>query len=529
MNNFKLLNVAITYKCNKQCDYCYVKGIEDEYSDMNITDFHGLLDWFVKIGQRHFNFIGGEPTIHPKFKKFLKISLKRNFNVQVISNGLFDKSLFDNLPTKTKPTFLISYNPVEHYSSKQYKSLKSNLSWLHNKEYSFSIKFLITDKTKNDLIFKEAAMKFKPKTALVDVAVPNSMGCNVCMDKTEFKNKKEMILKLKNDLKELGVNVGSSRPYPYCIYKGIDSYSACSSGLSAVIVNPDLSIFPCVSLFFRGPKITTLQGSSDVRKYYSKMITKLKWEKDVYLECKKCIWKIRLKCQGVCLGHKSEHFNKFVYSRMVVLSQYGEAKIKNLILKMDKAINKLNQLFETDLKPKVYICKSKEEMENYSGFHTSSSWATGFVSRGIFFTCKLYEEEERLKHEFCHVFIEKISNCKIPRWFHEGLSEYVASGNMTHKRFLTLIDKKLHHSFKFFNEKQVNESIELKKHKPTNNVIYQQLGSFVGFIIEKKGFNTIIKLLKAKENFNNNFEEAIGENIFQSQKSWFKFIKKRKI
>jgi len=80
---FKMIYVNLTSRCNMHCNFCYMEGREDD--DMS-------LDYFEEVCKQlpHrvvFRMAGGEPTIHPKFFDFLRISKKYGHLPTIVSNG----------------------------------------------------------------------------------------------------------------------------------------------------------------------------------------------------------------------------------------------------------------------------------------------------------------------------------------------------------------------------------------------------------------------------------------------------------
>jgi radical SAM protein with 4Fe4S-binding SPASM domain len=89
---------VLTNKCNLKCSYCY-----GDYNPSN-KDFMdlGKIEWLMPLlkskGVSHIELSGGEPLIHPHFKKILKISFENFSSVAILSNGvLFDDELFSTI------------------------------------------------------------------------------------------------------------------------------------------------------------------------------------------------------------------------------------------------------------------------------------------------------------------------------------------------------------------------------------------------------------------------------------------------
>lgn len=88
--------IQITTKCNMSCAHCcFSCGLQGEEMSQNIfekaLEFCDEHDQFVTIG-------GGEPTLHPKFKSFLKKALKYKYDhLLVVTNGTNPSLAFEML------------------------------------------------------------------------------------------------------------------------------------------------------------------------------------------------------------------------------------------------------------------------------------------------------------------------------------------------------------------------------------------------------------------------------------------------
>ena len=88
-------NISITLSCNRKCGYCFARGL-DEHPD-NHPDQHNrhmppevftrTLDYLERSGIRQVSVLGGEPTTHPLFSRFIDMIEERGFDLLLFSNG----------------------------------------------------------------------------------------------------------------------------------------------------------------------------------------------------------------------------------------------------------------------------------------------------------------------------------------------------------------------------------------------------------------------------------------------------------
>jgi radical SAM protein with 4Fe4S-binding SPASM domain len=394
----KFVHVSITYKCNKDCSYCYVKGINNDYDDMGINDFKLLLKWFIKNKINKFNITGGECTKHPLFKEFLSIALKKKFKIGIFSNGLFSHNLVHNMVGIS--SILINYNLKNHYTKKEYEILHRNLKELNNNKIPLLLSFNITNEIQSSNHIIKLLKKYKIKKINVNLTYPNSFKYNTFANQETVDNKElSLLIKLVNEIKQTGIPVRISRPVPYCILKNekLEFFSQCMPGSNIVSINPDLTIFPCLGLFFKGGKITNFQNIKSISNYYFKVISELKWKHYLYPECHSCIWRIRKKCQGGCLAQKCTPFIIIDKEQFIIYSQFNNKKTGFFIDIIDRIISSLNKKLNKNLKIKIFLFKNKNDMKYYSGNHNVLELPDEFIKGGIYYQYKLKSSEDKIK------------------------------------------------------------------------------------------------------------------------------------
>jgi hypothetical protein len=191
------------------------------------------------------------------------------------------------------------------------------------------------------------------------------------------------MIAVKTHTESLGVKASTTRAYPHCIFNksGLGSCSRCSVGYSTIFVNPNLTIFPCVSLFYKGPMITTIQNPRKfIREFYGPLIYDLKWKRYLFENCKNCIHHVRKKCQGTCLTYKVKKFNIVKSERYKIYSQFEEEQIQDFVANLELILNKSAS---NNKKMIIYILKTKEEMEHFSG--ERSIKAQSIISNNIYY------------------------------------------------------------------------------------------------------------------------------------------------
>jgi MoaA/NifB/PqqE/SkfB family radical SAM enzyme len=90
MHDLRFLWLEITAKCNLLCSHCYAdSGPQgDLYGDMGYGDWTRVIDEAAGLGCRALQFIGGEPTMHPRLDDLVDHANHRGFDfIEVFTNA----------------------------------------------------------------------------------------------------------------------------------------------------------------------------------------------------------------------------------------------------------------------------------------------------------------------------------------------------------------------------------------------------------------------------------------------------------
>ncbi len=525
----KQFQLVITYRCNKNCSYCYAKGLAKEYGDMSIDDYKKAILWLKNNKINAFNFLGGEPTIHPKLTEMIDIADKEGIKFNIFTNGLFENKLCK--PFSKANGFLINYNPKEHYTKEEYMLLHKNMASLHKKKCQMMVQFNITENTTSCSYVLDACKRYDIKEVYLDPIIPNSDKSNEFLPKDIFMNKKDMLMEFIDRFKEKGIYTRFTRPFPRCVFSSDEAnrlkkenilYFKCSVGSKVIAVNPDLTVFPCLSLFFRGPKLTQLNYVEDYRQFYKKQISRLAFKRELYDECKSCIYRIRKKCQGACLCHKCKEVYTYTDDRLIIHSQFKQDKIKDFISSCKDSIVTLDKIFSNTIKKKrlrIYLLDNKADLELYSGFDGYPYWVKGFVSNGLYYQFG-NNANKMLTHELCHIYISWLKKNKIPDWLEEGLCEYCAKEDNT-KELKELLNKKKLIKFKDMEDCGKMKLLIHDNDRIDENICYHQSHNFVRFLIGKFGIDKILELIKgSNDDFDKRFIKITKNEVEEVEKRW---------
>ncbi|NUQ84991.1 MAG: radical SAM protein [Anaerolineales bacterium] len=88
-------NLMLTNRCNIKCDFCFAVDMLPETpsasSNASFGVFQAYIDLLDRAGLDQARLLGGEPTLHPEFSKFLEYARARGKKILVFTNGLIPK------------------------------------------------------------------------------------------------------------------------------------------------------------------------------------------------------------------------------------------------------------------------------------------------------------------------------------------------------------------------------------------------------------------------------------------------------
>ncbi len=318
----KMLRVCITYRCNLTCKYCYAKGLENDFPDeMKLSDFQLLVAW---AKQRHWTAIrllGGEPTIHPQFAKMLAICYQNRMSVNFSTNNLFPEQILPNLNRFWLGGISINYT-LGVLDNEQKALFRKNLEQLKTRKISFGFSYVIDNQDENWKEMLEDARLYKPLCIRASLALP---GFSKQISSSEEFNDMESLSKKTYQIQEscldLGIPFFFYRPLPLCMLSQPEwqklrrlfpflAFTRCPIGYKGdyglmVVVNPDLSIFPCTSIFIKGPNIFTFKDRLKISQFYEASIKEL-LSKPLMELCRECSAHKNFSTRGT----KQSHFDK---------------------------------------------------------------------------------------------------------------------------------------------------------------------------------------------------------------------------
>lgn len=314
------ISIALTYRCNLDCDYCYVKGLEKLMPDeISIKNLNMILDWLDSQNKKNILLYGGEPTIHSKFTEIMKILKSRGFQVGLYTNNVFDKSKLKYIDNSFVRLFQVNSNNPAFYTKEQLDTYNHNLHIINKKGIKIIFRYVLTQDSDLSRVLRHA--KKYDSDIMFGISFKGWNNNASFLGYKDRKLAKEKILSFIMETRKNKILSYLSHPIPLCLFdknewsilkKYALACSTCNSceygkfSSGSRIINPDLSVFACFFIFQKANNILDFDNLEELSDYFMKSIDRLKWKTPLFPECLECEYFRKRICQGSCLGAKNK-------------------------------------------------------------------------------------------------------------------------------------------------------------------------------------------------------------------------------
>jgi len=306
--------LVLTYKCNRSCEFCFQDNLDSSSDAMSYVDYCTFLSWLKLQKIKAFSILGGEPTVHPDFVKMLNMANAMSFEVDVLTNLLFDNHLIGMFGMCA--TVCANISSKVTYTSNEWELLCANLYALASLGVQVLPSVTIYKRNQGiDHIIGFAKQYDNINTVRIDLARPSVGRTNRFVSINGIFDYKNEFLEYISLMENVGLKVVFDCPFPKCFFTPaeVNEYSLIDKGLTHnecgnIIINPDLSLGSCPFYSLLGKNITEYESfdeaSSCARNQHER--EELKYDNYTLENCRSCEHRKNRSCSSYCVAERLE-------------------------------------------------------------------------------------------------------------------------------------------------------------------------------------------------------------------------------
>jgi len=244
-----LMDIAVTDKCNLNCDFCSFVGKEKKEPIFSKKELIDVINEAVMMGVSSVNFVGGEPLLRSDLSEVIRSIDQKNTITGIFTNGYFLEEKARELKKAGLTSVKVSIdsaNPLEHDKRRSKNGLfeKAIRGLIKAKKEGLitAIACCIKDEQLDNGDFRkliELGKKLKVNELFVFEMLPvGACGKNKsCYQSLDLKKAMRIANKYNKDDSYPGIVF-----YPYIA----DKFSlGCSGGISYLYIGPYGDVYPC--------------------------------------------------------------------------------------------------------------------------------------------------------------------------------------------------------------------------------------------------------------------------------------------
>ena len=315
------MNILFTNFCNKNCPYCFAKGkliLEKRLkrSYISLKNLKIIVNFLKRSKEKSVGIMGGEPTLHPKFKEAITMLLSQGMRVTIFSNGIINADIVGFLQNldKNKCSVILNINAPESYTKKEWSMIKKTMKSLNR---SIKLGFNIYRLDFNmDFLIRLIQDYNLDRSIRVAIANPLLGQNNVYIPLKEHRKIAPKIIKFAQKCDSLDITLNFDCGFTLCsfterecgklFYYNSPLKTFCEPGID---VGPDLIVWRCfVTSMLWNKRLTDFRNTFEINKFYINKFMPFH-RIGATNKCFKCKYLKRGQCGGGCLGHTLKFFH----------------------------------------------------------------------------------------------------------------------------------------------------------------------------------------------------------------------------
>jgi sulfatase maturation enzyme AslB (radical SAM superfamily) len=306
----------LTETCNKSCSYCFAQEHlqGDDPRWMREQTWIDYLDLLNRSGQREARLVGGEPTLHPEFSRFVDLARERDHKLVVFSNGLMPERALQALARLPESQCLVIMNchePVDRNRGELQRqreviqALPQRVALGYNiHRLPFSMDFLLELYTELPLI----------DVLRVGLALPIVGGANVRLAPHQYPIAGAQLGRFARKATSIGLRLELDCGFVRCMFDVEASDALVANGASwgshcapILDVSDTGMVSHCFALGTTGETPLESKSSAELVQHFQQTLSGIR-SAGIYPECADCRFRARGECTAGCLAHVKPRF-----------------------------------------------------------------------------------------------------------------------------------------------------------------------------------------------------------------------------
>lgn len=324
------MNILLTNRCNRRCPYCFAQERvsfsdgEDQVSSAPpfISDegFEIAVDLAKKSGLPVVGILGGEPSLHPRFVDYLKMTWEAGLGTKVFTNGLWREEQIEAVERTEKKhqkklNIVLNANGPARTPEAQQKAQEHFLSRLGR---FCALSFNISRVDFDPLFLVDLITEYKTRRNIrLGVAQPLARMENEHIDITEYRKMVPTLMELAERCDQNNIRLGFDCGFILCMFTAEELGRLTISGARfkascgpAIDIGTDLTTWSCfpLSTFSKGVRLQDFENVNQIAEHFQAEFKPI-LKAGALPECLTCRHRKRGQCPGGCAAHVYRRLN----------------------------------------------------------------------------------------------------------------------------------------------------------------------------------------------------------------------------
>jgi hypothetical protein len=315
-----MANLTLTTACNFHCPFCFAAPSSRHGDYLTVEAFARRLDFLERSGIREARLIGGEPTLHPDFWRFVELALERAFHAVVFSHGVISErplAFLESLPPDSC-TVLVNATAARRPAGPTAAEARRRAETLRRLGPRAILSFTIDSPRPAlaPLLPLIAATGCRPEIRL-GLAQPIAGGDNVYLHPRHYRDAGRAVAAFADAAHRQGVRVHLDCGFVPCMFSPDETERLAAAGVAlqfncnpVLDVGPDGGVIACFPLGQQARlELTPEATAADLRRRFEGGAAHFR-AAGVYRECSSCPYKAGGRCPGGCLAAAIQRFTR---------------------------------------------------------------------------------------------------------------------------------------------------------------------------------------------------------------------------